>query len=336
MDLLKLGLGRTELRGPAPSAWGDSMENRSIVPALALLALSCPGFSPAQAIGLPQPDKDGWIRLFRGDNTGDFYARTATDIDKDLTYPNATFKALGDTIQTTGTPTGHLAFKQVLSHYHFKMELMIPAATNCGLLLHVREEETKMGKFPRSVEFQGDPGQGMGELWVISQIQVDVKVKADGTTHTYDPSGAQVKHPSSTSGRVCHQSVDKFKGFGQWNQLEAMVNGSDSVSHIMNGTRVMHYTNLRIENDLKKPLNSGRIAVQAEGETAYYRNLYIKLLPRDPLYEPVYAEFRPAIPSAGQVPARLWFSKLECLDSVKKPSVKVAYSTPEGAHCRSC
>lgn len=256
----------------------------------------------AQAVKLPAPDKDGWIRLFRGDNLGDFYARTATDIDKDLAFPNGTFKAQGDTIQTTGSPTGHLAFKQAFSHYQFRMELMIPAQTNCGLLLHVREDETKMGSFPRSVEFQGDPNQGMGELWVISSVNVDVRIKAGLGNHTFDPAGAQVSHPSGSSGRVCHQSENKFKGYGQWNQLEAVVRGSDSVSHIVNGTRVMHYTNLRIQNDPKKPLNSGRIAVQSEGKPAWYRNLAIRLLPGDPLYQTTYAEFnarnaiRPPLP----------------------------------------
>ncbi len=53
----------------------------------------------------------------------------------------------------------------------------------------------------------------------------------------------------------------------------------------------MHYTKLRIENDMNRPLNSGRIAVQSEGNIAYYRNMYIKLLPGDPLYTPTYAEF---------------------------------------------
>jgi hypothetical protein len=262
----------------------------SLVPFL--LTLSLIGTTPAQTIQLPPPDKDGWIKLFRGDNTSEWYARLGTNPNADVAFPNGTFKAKGDTIETTGSPTGHLAFKQVFSHYRFKMELMIPAQTNCGLLLHVREDEPKsFGIFPRSVEFQGDPSQGMGELWVISDIHVDVKAKVEGGRHTYDPTANVVSHPSSTSDRVCHQSENKFKGHGNWNQLEAVVRGADSVSHIVNGTRVMHYTRLRIENNPSKPLNNGRIAVQSEGKTAYYRNIYIQLLPGDPLYTTTYAEF---------------------------------------------
>jgi hypothetical protein len=268
---------------------------KAAISAVTVVAIAIGSSAPsaqAQGIKLPPPDRDGWIRLFRGDNLSDFYGRTATDINKDLAFPNGTFKARGDTIETTGSPTGHLAFKQVFSHYQFRMEIMLPAQTNCGLLLHVREDEDKMGNFPRSVEFQGDPNQGMGELWVISGINVDVKVKAGATTHTYDPMGAKVSHPSSGSGRVCHQSENKFKGYGEWNLFEALVRGSDSISHFVNGTRVMHYTNLRIRNDLKNPLNSGRIAVQSEGKTAFYRNLAIRLLPGDPLYGTTYAAQR--------------------------------------------
>ena len=262
---------------------------------LAGMALVAAVGARGHAVNLPAPDKDGWIKLFRGNNHSDFYARLSGNINQDVAFTtgqNGTFKSVGDTIQTTGKPTGHLAFKQEFSHYHFKMEMMLPAQTNCGLLLHIRENEEKMGDFPRSVECQGDPNQGMGELWTISKVWVTVKVKSN-SDHTYDPNGVEVAHGSNNfdNSRVCHQSQNKFTGYNQWNLVEAVVNGADSVSHIINGTRVMHYTKLRIENNMSKPLGSGRIAVQAEGNTAYYRGLYIKLLPGDPLYTPVYAEF---------------------------------------------
>lgn len=264
--------------------------------ALAGMALVAAVGARGQTVNLPAPDKDGWIKLFRGNNHSDFYARLSGNIGQDVAFTantaNATFKSTGDTIQTTGRPTGHLAFKQVFSHYHFKMEMMIPSQTNCGLLLHIRENEEKMGDFPRSVECQGDPNQGMGELWTISKVWVTVKVKS-ASDHTYDSAGVEVAHGSNNfdNSRVCHQSKNMYKGNGQWNLVEAVVNGADSISHIINGTRVMRYTKVRIENDNNKPLNNGRIAVQAEGSTAYYRSIYIRLLPGDPLYTPVYAEF---------------------------------------------
>lgn len=262
--------------------------------ALAGLALAAAGMARAQTVNLPPPDQDGWIKLFRGNNQADFYARLSGNINQDVAFTNsanATFRSVGDTIQTTGRPTGHLAFKQAFSHYHFKMEMMIPSQTNCGLLLHIRENEEKMGDFPRSVECQGDPNQGMGELWTISKVWVTVKVRSN-TDRTYDSTGVEVAHGSNNfdNSRVCHQSRNMYKGHGQWNLVEAVVNGADSISHLVNGVRVMRYTKVRIENDMNKPLNSGRIAVQAEGSTAYYRNIYIKLLPGDPLYAPVYAE----------------------------------------------
>ena len=259
--------------------------------ALTALALVAALGANGQTVNLPPPDQDGWIKLFRGNNSSDFYARLSGNINQDAAFPNNTFKVIGDTIQTTGKPTGHLAFKQVFSHYHLKMEMMIPAQTNFGLLLHIRENEEKMGDFPRSVECQGDPNQGMGELWTISKVWVTVKVKS-ASDHTYDSAGVEVAHGSNAfdNSRVCHQSKNMYKGNGQWNLVEAIVNGADSISHIVNGTRVMRYTKVRIENDMNKPLNNGRFAVQAEGSTANYRNIYIKLLPGDPLYAPTYAE----------------------------------------------
>lgn len=263
-----------------------------IIPLCLLYVLGGPEISHSQAVRLPAPDKDGWIKLFRGDNASDFYARLSGNINNDAAFPNNTFKVIGDTIQTTGRPTGHLAFKQVFSHYQFKMEMMIPSPTNCGLLLHVRDEEAKMGDFPRSVEFQGDPGQGLGELWTISNVYVNVKVRAGAGNHTYDSTGTEVTHPGTNGERVCHQSGPTLhKGNGQWNQLLAVVHGADSVSHLVNGVRVMRYTRLRVGNNMNQPLNSGRIAVQSEGNVANYRNMYIRLLPGDPLYTPTYAEF---------------------------------------------
>jgi hypothetical protein len=164
------------------------------------------------------------------------------------------------------------------------MEIMLPKQTNCGLLVHVRENEPKLGPFPRSLECQGDPAQGMGELWTISDVYCNVKVKA-ANNKVYDPAGVEVVHGSGE--RVVHQSPSvQFKGFRQWNTMEVIVRGSDSVTHIVNGVVAVHYTKPRIANDMARLLNNGRIAVQSEGDSAFYRNLQIKLLPGDPLYTP--------------------------------------------------
>jgi hypothetical protein len=98
--------------------------------------LSGVSWSQTPVVNLPQPDSEGWIKLFRGSNTSDFYSFMAlTKVQED------------DTAQSQG--------------------------------------------FPRSIECQGDPNQGIGQIWALGSIGN----QNGGTWITFR--GRKIDHPAS-------------------------------------------------------------------------------------------------------------------------------------------
>ena len=70
--------------------------------------------------------------------------------------------------------------------------------------------------------------------------------------------------------------LDAEKPKGEWNTLELVCLGGDSV-HIVNGTVVMrlHHAQ-RLDGAAPAPLTSGQISLQTEGAEVYYRNVEIR------------------------------------------------------------
>ena len=66
---------------------------------------------------------------------------------------------------------------------------------------------------------------------------------------------------------------DKLEG---WNRVEAIVHGSDSAVHLVNGK--IRSRLFRITDDELKPLSSGHVALQLEGAEIKYRNIRIREL----------------------------------------------------------
>lgn len=259
-------------------------------PAITLIiALSVSFQALGQTVTLPKPDAQGWIKLFRGDNTQDFYSHHKPN-EENGPFPNTSFKIKGDTIQVAGG-WGHLAFKQSFSHYHLRTEMLHETNGNGGILLHIREQDPSFDIFPRSLEFQGNNGAGgngeMGELWTISDVWATVKVKSKDGPCRYDPLGTEL----AQTGRLCHGASIPAYPLMKWDTLEALVHGADSITHRVNGKTIIKYTKVRIatsSTDLSRPLGSGRIGWQGEGAKVWYRNLEIKLLPKDSLYRTLY------------------------------------------------
>jgi hypothetical protein len=249
---------------------------------LKCIALAFMGNGFAQNIQLPAPNAQGWIKLFRGDNTADFYSHTREG-QTDGAFPSNTFRVTGDTVRVSGSPTGHFAFKQVFSHYHIRTQMRHESSGNAGMLLHTREKEPSLGVYPRSLEMQGNTS-GMGELWTIGGITVDVRKKAG--SNQYDPNGTVSAH-GDAQGRQCRGLPAKINPLKQWDTLEAKVYGADSIEHIVNGMTTIKYTKIRAGST---PINNGVIVWQSEGVEVWYKMMEIKLLPGDPLYKPVYAQ----------------------------------------------
>ncbi len=259
-------------------------------------------------IALPTPDAQGWIKLFRGDNVSDFYTFYSGAIPSARrtgnNFPDNTFKIKGDTVQVSGSPTGHMIFKQSFSHYRIRYQVRFPGSLgNCGMLIHIQENDTTLwGNFPRSIESQGDPTQGMGQIWAIGRVWVTVKATGNNPPQ-YNPTASEIdwgaKDDNSrliytTAGSAQPKPAELTNG--GWVTQEADVHGGDSLSHIVMGQTLIRYRRPRVAprnnpNTVEKLLTSGLLAWQSEGTAVWYRNIEIMLYPDDPMYKTTYVEF---------------------------------------------
>jgi Domain of Unknown Function (DUF1080) len=281
-------------------------------------------WSQAPVVPLPKPDTEGWIKLFRGTNTSDFYSFMGTGrlvpSQNKGAFPNNVFTVVaGDTIQSSGSPQGHLIFKQPFSHYRVSFQMRWPGNLgNTGLLTKVQEDDTAQSQgFPRSVECQGDPTQGIGQIWALGTLGG----QNGGTWITFH--GKKISHPASwAAGQQATQfdptspEID-FGGGGDpynnlivgkpgyaqpkpaalnnggWVTVEVESHGKDTTRHFVDGELVMEYHSPRIAarnnaSQLVKYLTAGQFAWQSEGSRVWFRNMKIKLLPEDPLYASLY------------------------------------------------
>lgn len=259
------------------------------------LGLAC-GTVSAQApvVNLPKPDADGWIKLFRGDNASDFFTYYSPT-NKNKPFPDNTFKNINDTVVVTGSPTGHIVFKQPFSHYRIKYEEMMPDRLgNAGMLLHIQLDDPALfNAFPRSIESQGDPAQGMGQIWCISNVWVKVRATTNGTPQ-YNPTAPEITYGGANDNSRQILGIKKpTMKVGEWVLMEAIVHGSDSLEHLVRGETIIKYSNPIVATGgsptpVQKTLKSGLLAWQSEGVPVRYRNIMIKLFPEDPLYSSLY------------------------------------------------
>jgi hypothetical protein len=126
---------------------------------MAVISLAAAAGAQTSTVQLPKPDSAGWIKLWRGDNQSDFFTYYSPSNNNNA-FPDNTFKFNKDTITVTGSPTGHLIFKQAFSHYRVRYEQMMPTRLgNCGMLVHIQLSDPALfNQFPRSIECHPGPG----------------------------------------------------------------------------------------------------------------------------------------------------------------------------------
>ncbi len=262
---------------------------------MAVFSLAAAARSQTSTVTLPKPDSAGWIKLWRGDNQSDFFTYYSPT-SKNNPFPDNTFKFNKDTITVTGSPTGHLIFKQEFSHYRIRYEQMMPTKLgNCGMLVHIQLNDPALfNQFPRSIECQGDPTQGLGQIWCISNVWVSVHAKTGSGSPRYDPASPIITYGAkSDNNRQIMGIKEPTMALNEWVMVEAEVHGSDSLAHIVRGETMIKYSNPHVApannpDQVEKVLKSGLIAWQSEGTPVRYRNISIKLFKEDPLYATLY------------------------------------------------
>ncbi len=230
------------------------------------------------------PDDDGFVPLFNGENLDGWYTFTPSQgVNNDT---EGVFEVVDGELRILDVPDtgevrdfGYLATDSDYADYHLRLEYQWgeekftprdDLKRDSGLLYHVRGEDRI---WPTTVEAQIQEGD-TGDYFMLGGPLIDTT--AAGTPRVYDADAPRI---DDTGGRIVKSSTeDTLDG---WNTVEVIVRGDSSV-HIVNGVVVNRSFGHTFEGE---PLTSGRIAIQAEGATVSYRNIEIKDL-SDPADEP--------------------------------------------------
>ena len=182
---------------------------------------------------------------------------------------------------------GHLYSNQAYSNYILRLEYRITGAAvadsppwaklNSGVMIH-SQSPMSMGlnqPWPASMEFQflaggSTAGKQTGNVCTPgTNLEMKGKLLLD---HIID-------------------SSSKFYPLDEWVTAEIEVHGSDEVIHRINGVEVLRYQHPQLDprdEDAKGllaagaplQLGFGHIALQAESQPVWFRNIRIKTLPR--------------------------------------------------------
>jgi hypothetical protein len=198
-------------------------------------------------------------------------------------------------IRISGQVFGELRTTESFSNYHLRLQFKWgekkwpprdkpETQRDSGLLYRVHAEPGAEGRiWARSTELQIQE-RDVGDLYAIgSFIFVRSKRRAgsgNATTkaiYDYDPKGAWYAFAQvpGQDGR-CVKQPDAEKPTGEWNTVELVCFGEDSI-HIVNGEVVMRlHRTLRIDTPTPQPVTSGPLILQSEGAEIFYRNVELR------------------------------------------------------------
>jgi len=239
----------------------------------------------------PQPTSDvpGMARGADGKYTEPIGARR--DPLKVFTVVQADGRAA---IRISGEAFGELRSRESLGDYRLRLqfkwgEKQWPPRNkpgtrrDSGLLYHVHAAPGAEGRtWARSFELQIQE-HDVGDLYAVgSEISVRCKPRRaeDGkTVFDYDPSG-EWKVFSQVPGKEgrCVKQPDNEKPTGEWNTLELICLGEDSI-HVVNGKVVMRlHAPRRIDGLAPVPVTSGPVILQSEGAEVFYRDIEVQAI----------------------------------------------------------
>ena len=182
---------------------------------------------------------------------------------------------------------GHLYTEKSYSHYLIRMEYRFEGGMladapsfvnlNSGFMVHSQSAHEMMldQSFPISVEFQFLADEGKGP-------------RSTGNVCT---PGTTIEHNGEHITRHIVKSTAPTLPAGDWVSVEMEVRGDELIVHRVNGEEVLRYSATKLDpNDEKfgsaqlvaagRPLklDRGHIALQAEGQGVWFRNIEIKEL----------------------------------------------------------
>lgn len=247
-------------------------------------------FTPA----LSHAEESGWVKLFNGKNLDGWTPKFAgrplgENLAKTFRVEDGILKVSYADYPTFNQQYGHLFTNIAYSHYVLRLEyrfegkMMADAPgyvnLNSGVMIHSQSPQSmRMDQgFPASLEFQflADEGKGKRSTGNLCTPGTNVDMKGELVTQ-----------------HIVESSAPTFPA-DEWVKAEVEVRGNEEVIHRVNGVEVLRYQRPQLDprnqmapaTDLLEAgadlmLHYGHIALQAEGQPVWFRNIELKPLPK--------------------------------------------------------
>jgi hypothetical protein len=234
---------------------------------------------------------NGWLPLFNGNDLQDWIVKiqhheTGVNFGNTFRVDDGMIKVRYDQYDSFNDQFGHLYYKTPFSNYHLKLEYRFtgelqkgaPSYTllNSGVMFHSQDPRTmpREQDWPISIEMQFLAGLGDG--------------KPRPTGNMCSP-GTEIVFRGSQYDGHCLNSSSKTYNKDEWVKAELVVLHDSLITHIINGDTVLQYSKPTMGGGVAnrydktiwqpgKPLTSGYIALQSEGQPVDFRNIYLKKL----------------------------------------------------------
>ncbi len=246
---------------------------------------------------------DGWTTWMRQPEPGSDVPGLARGADGKYTEPIGSgrdplhvFTVAEDVdgapaIRISGEVFGELRTTRSFENYHLKLQFKWgekkwpprdrpEQQRDSGLLYHVHAPPGQDGRtWARSIELQIQE-RDVGDLYAVGStiaVRATVRPGSKPALFDYDESGEWMFFTQSHGqlGR-CVKQPDNEKPTGEWNTVELIAFGDDSI-HIVNGKVVMRlHGPMRIDAAVPTPITSGPIILQSEGAEVFYRDIQIR------------------------------------------------------------
>ena len=239
------------------------------------------------------PSTRGWIALFNGKNLDGWTIKISghplgENFADTFRVEDGMIKVYYDKYGKFEQQFGHLYSNVAYSHYILRMEYrfdgkMMPDAPhyvnlNSGVMIHAQSPQS-MGLnqgFPASLEVQFLADEGKGRRSTSNVCTPGTNIEMGGKLITQ---------------HIVESSAPTFPA-EEWVKVEVEVHGNDDVIYRINGSEVLRYQ--RPQLDPKDPtaaelfkagapkfLSFGHIALQAEGQPVWFRNIELMSLEQE-------------------------------------------------------
>lgn len=240
--------------------------------------------------------EEGWIALFNGKDLSGWTPKiagyaTGENAHKTFRVEDGILKVSYADYPEFGKKFGHLYTEKSYSHFILRMEYRFDGKKvadapsyvnlNSGVMFHSQSAASMPHDqgFPASLEMQFLADEGKGARSTGNLCTPGTHVHMEGKLVTQ---------------HIVESSAPTFPA-DEWVKVEIEVHGHEQIIHRVNGKEVLRYQQPVLVPDCKiapaqalidaganVKLGSGHIALQAEGQGVWFRNIEIKELAKQP------------------------------------------------------